>query len=316
MEDFDFHPDKPEFIEKKRKSSLSLTVFSIVIFILIFLLLLGDEINLVIYLVVVLLFHELGHFMMMKLFKYKDVQMLFVPLMGALVQGKKDTYSQRESFFVTLAGPLPGIIVGALLMIYANYTHSFWLVEVSSLFLLLNIVNLVPLSPLDGGQLLKLFVRNGSELFLMVFALISSLFIIVLGFFIDSVITMLFGFFMGFRVRALQKSYQMHKDLKKSGVDYATTYALLTNKDFKKIKQVILEHTPPLRKYIEQVAEEEADPVIASQVNNVLTTPLVYDTSFGFMFLVFLLWISAFLTPVLLYFTLDHRWILSVFSFN
>ena len=316
MEEFDFHPEKPELIEKKRENSLSLTVFSIVIFIFTFMLLLGDEINLIIYLVVVLLFHELGHFLMMKFFHYKEVRMLFVPLMGAFVQGSKDSYSQKQSFIIAIAGPLPGVLVGAVLMWYGNYVHSFWIVEVSALFLLLNIVNLVPLAPLDGGQLFKLFVRNGSELFLMVFALVSSLLVIGLGFLIDSMIVMLFGFFMGFRVRALQKSFQMHKDIRNQGVDYATTYKLLSNGDYRKIKNILLQHSPQLQKYIDLASSEESDPILASQVNNVLSTPIVYDASVFFKLSIFLLWILAFITPIILYYTLDMNWILSVLKFQ
>lgn len=316
MEEFNFHPEKPELIEKKRENSLSLTVFSIVIFIFTFLLLLGDEINLIIYLVVVLLFHELGHFLMMKFFNYKEVRMLFVPLMGAFVQGRKDTYSQRQSFIIAIAGPLPGVLVGAILMWYGNYVHSFWIVEVSALFLLLNIINLVPLSPLDGGQMFKLFIRKGSELFLMVFALVSSLLIIGLGFLIDSLIVMLFGFFMGFRVRALQKSFQMHKDIRNQGVEYATTYKVLSNGDYRKIKNILLNHSPQLQKYIDLAAPEDSDPILASQVNNVLTTPIVYDASAFFKLIILILWILAFITPVILYFTLDMNWILSVLKFQ
>ena len=116
----------------------------------------------------------------------------------------------------------------------------------------------------------------------------------------DSYIIIAFGFFMAFRVRALQKKYQMHKELVGESVNYATTYKLLSNRDFSKIKEVVLHHTPALRKFIDQVSSEEADPVLASQVNNVLVTPIERDTSFFFRFLIVAFWLLSFLSPWIL----------------
>ena len=97
MEDFDFYPQKPELVEHQHKSSLSLTVFSLVLFVLTFMLIFGvKEINFIFYLILVLIIHETGHLLMMKLYRYENVRMLFVPLMGAFVQGKKKNNSQNH----------------------------------------------------------------------------------------------------------------------------------------------------------------------------------------------------------------------------
>jgi Zn-dependent protease len=315
MEQYDMYPPKPDLVEHQPKSSLAVTIFSIVLFVMVFLLLFRDEINFVLYLVVVLLIHEMGHFLMMKLFKYENVRMLFVPLMGAFVQGKKRNYSQKQSFLVTLAGPIPGVAIGAVLMWYGNVVHSQWMVELSSLFLLLNLINLLPLDPLDGGQLFKLYVRRNYELFLMIFALTSSLLIIGLGWLLDSYIIMIFGFFMGFRVRALQKQFIMHKELKNDNVNFSTSYKLLSNRDFSKIKEVVLIHTPQLQRFVDQASEDESDPIVASQVNNVLITPVDMDASLLFRIIVLILWVASFGVPFLLYYTLDHIWLQSVLFF-
>jgi Zn-dependent protease len=314
MEEFDFYPPKPELVEHKPKNNLSLTVFSLVLFVLAFLLLFGsEEFNFILFLITVLIIHEMGHFLMMKLFKYENVRMLFVPLMGAFVQGMKKNYSQKQSFIVIAMGPLPGIVIGAILMWYSNVLHSTWMMQLSALFLLLNIINLLPLDPLDGGQLFKLYAKKNHEMFLMIFAFVSSILIIALGFYLSSYLLMIFGFFMGFRVRALQKQYQMHKELREENVNYSTTYKLLSDRDFKKIKDVVLDNTPQLQKYIDQLSSDQADPLIASQVNNVLVTPLERDASPSFKFVMLVLWLTAFAVPFLLYFTLDIAWIKSVF---
>jgi Zn-dependent protease len=311
MEKFDFYPKKPELVEPKQKTGLSVTIFSMVLFVLVFLLFLGNEFKFVLYLLIVLIIHELGHFLTMKFFKYKNVRMLFVPLMGAFVQGSKATYSQKESLIVTGAGPFPGMVIGSFLVWYASELQSSWLMTLALLFLLLNIINLLPLDPLDGGQLFKLFLKKKYELFLMVFAFLSSLFMIAFGWIISSYIIMLFGFFMGFRVRALQKRFQVHKELLEEAVNYSTTYKLLSNKDFVIIKNIVLNHTPALRKYVDQAASEESDSVIASQVNNVLVAPLIRDASLLFRCGILFLWVLSFITPVLLFYLVDLNWFLA-----
>lgn len=316
MDDSDFYPQKPDLVEYKPKGSAGLTVLSLVMFTMAFLWLFGvEEFNFLIMLVAVLIIHEMGHYIMMKVFKYENVRMLFIPLMGAFVQGKKRNYSQRESFLVILAGPLPGMIIGSLLLWYSNVYHIAWMLQFSALFLLLNIINLLPLDPLDGGQLFKLFAVRKHEYFLMVFAFASSIIIIATGFILSEFgyLLIVFGFFMGFRVRSLQKQYHMHKELKEEAVNYAKTYKHLTNQEFARIKQVVLTHTPQLKKYIDQISEDQSDPLIASQVNSVLVTPLNSDASPVFKSILLVLWLSAFVLPLLMYFVLDLVWIRSAF---
>lgn len=303
--EYDFYPQKPELLEPKAKGNVALTIFSIVLFILTFLFIFTDEVNFVFNLVIVLIIHELGHFSMMKLFGYKNVRMLFIPLMGAFVQGSKDEYSQKQSLLVVGAGPFPGIAIGVALMYFAGVYQEAWMMELSVLFLLLNIINLIPLDPLDGGQIFKLLMKSNHDLFILAFTFISSLVLIAFGWFFDSWVIILFGFFMGFRVRTIQNQYQLRKELKEENVNFRTTYKQLTNRDFSVIKQVILDHTPNLRRFLESVEPEEADPIIASQVNSVLISPVHQDAGLIFKILVILIWLAALSIPFIIIFNFD-----------
>src|SRR5579883_2383282 len=60
----------------------------------------------------VLFLHELGHFLAMRLFRYRDLSMFFLPFFGAAVTGHKDDASLSEKIGVLLAGPLPGLLLG------------------------------------------------------------------------------------------------------------------------------------------------------------------------------------------------------------
>lgn len=112
----------------------------------------------------VVLVHELGHYVGMRWFGYRDVQMFFVPLLGAAVSGRATSTTPWKDGVVTLLGPLPGIAMGlglAIAMVVGNVDRA-WLHELAVLLVLLNAFNLLPLGPLDGGRLLQsvLFSRH------------------------------------------------------------------------------------------------------------------------------------------------------------
>jgi stage IV sporulation protein FB len=292
----DFYPQKPVIEKVKVESNWGLTAFTIVLFIGTFLLVFSDQLEFVLLLIVVLFIHEMGHFAMMKRYDYENVRMLFIPLMGAFVQGMKERYSQKQSFVVAAAGPFPGLILGSIGIWLADTYQIHWLMMLSFLFIFLNAINLLPLDPLDGGQLFKLLVNKKRDLFLMIFALVSSLILIGVGFFIDSYVLMAFGFFMGIRVRGIQRNYQLRKELDEEEVNYVTTYDDLSNRDYAIIRRIIIEQTPTLKKYIElnEGIEEE---IIASHVNGVLLAPVEMDASKTFKWLVVLSWIGLMLLP-------------------
>jgi Zn-dependent protease len=118
--------------------------------------------KLTLWLVPVLLFHEGGHWLMMRVFKYRNVRMFFIPLFGAAVTGHHWNVPGWKKALVYLAGPLPGILVGLGLGIASIVYHNPWMNKAALLLLLLNGMNLLPILPMDGGRVLQdtIFCRN------------------------------------------------------------------------------------------------------------------------------------------------------------
>ena len=111
----------------------------------------------------VLFFHELGHFVAMRLFGYRNVRIFFIPLFGAAVSGRCFQPSGWKRAVVSLMGPLPGIIVGTMLFAAPLWGHPpHWFGRMALVLLSLNLFNLLPLLPFDGGHYLNaiLFCRN------------------------------------------------------------------------------------------------------------------------------------------------------------
>jgi Zn-dependent protease len=106
-----------------------------------------------VWIVGVLALHELGHYLGMRFFGYRDVHMFFMPALGAAVSGQKPGVPAWQESIVLLLGPLPGLLLGCgiyfLDLAYAVpvlRTGAGWLVT-------LNFLNLLPFEPLDGGKL-------------------------------------------------------------------------------------------------------------------------------------------------------------------
>ena len=249
----------------------------------------------------------MGHLLFMKFFKYENVRMLFIPLMGAFVQGSKPKYSQRESLLVVFAGPLPGILFGAIALYVASVIQNESVLTLGFIFIFLNTINLFPIDPLDGGQLFKLLVHRQRDLFLMIFALLSSLLMIVVGFLVDDYLIIIFGFLMGIRVRGMQRNHAVRSKLDELAVNYRCTYEELSNRDYSIIKSVLIDNSTTLKKYIE-MSEEDIDPIIAPKVSAMLIAPIKKDASLFFKIALIILWISSFIVPLILFFNLDFKW--------
>jgi tetratricopeptide (TPR) repeat protein len=145
--------------------------------------------------IITLLLHESGHIITMKLFGYRDTSLLFLPFLGALAIARKENSTLTEKVWVSLAGPLPGLILGLGLTIAFNLQTSYpeitqtaswrtdfvWLREFSLMLIGLNLFNLLPLYPLDGGQVVNLLLFSPNPYLGVLFKSIGLLFLSLLG---------------------------------------------------------------------------------------------------------------------------------------
>jgi Zn-dependent protease len=107
--------------------------------------------------------HEAGHAVAMRMLGYQDVHVFFVPLLGAMTVGRSVTTTVRDRLTVLLAGPVPGLWLAVVLLAIDAAYAPVTLLRMSALALLiLNGLNLLPLTPLDGGRALESLTRPES----------------------------------------------------------------------------------------------------------------------------------------------------------
>lgn len=112
--------------------------------------------------IVVLAFHEAGHYVAMRIFGYRNVRMFFIPFFGAAASGQHYNVAGWKKAVVALAGPVPGILFAVPIGVAGTATERPQLLNAAMFMLFLNGYNLLPMLPLDGGWVLHavLFVRH------------------------------------------------------------------------------------------------------------------------------------------------------------
>lgn len=137
--------------------------------------------------VLLILVHEMGHVYALREFGVRASVPVFIPFVGAFVALKEMPKDARIEAWTAIAGPIVGTGGAMLCWSAALYTgSSFWMAIAYTGFFI-NLFNLIPVRPLDGGRtaaaispklwiagfigVLALFVRSFNPLLLVILIL-------------------------------------------------------------------------------------------------------------------------------------------------
>jgi Zn-dependent protease len=103
--------------------------------------------------VLLILVHELGHAAFMRAFGVPASMPYFIPGFGALITMKGRPASALEEAYIALGGPLVGSVAACAAYAFGVATaQPFWIAAGYTGFFL-NLFNLFPVYPLDGGRI-------------------------------------------------------------------------------------------------------------------------------------------------------------------
>ena len=109
---------------------------------------------------VLILVHEMGHFIEIKRRGLPAEMPVFLPGLGAYVRWTALGVSTKTRALVSLAGPMAGCLGAAVCaLIWAKTGDALWL-GLASLSAMLNVLNLIPIWVLDGSQAIIALNRN------------------------------------------------------------------------------------------------------------------------------------------------------------
>ncbi len=262
----------------------------------------------------IVMIHELGHFFAMKYFKYSDLGIFFIPLLGAYVSGRKREVSQKQSAIILLAGPLPGIIIGSILYIAGEKNPSLSLFDIpfsriAVLFIILNLINLFPVYPLDGGQLLNRVFLDEESWVSKLFIILSAGFMAWFAWNLYSssghalyLALLLFPLTILLRLQSDSKFKAIEKRIEDEQINADISYEDLPDEDYWKIRNILVTQHPSFRDiepappYEYSLREEK----VMATIQSLLHRHLIQDLSVAGKIFIFLIWVAAIASPWLL----------------
>lgn len=106
-------------------------------------------------LIACLVFHEYGHIRAMKYFGMKTKGIYLIPFMGGLALSDEKINTRWQDVVISIMGPTFGLLMSIGSLIAYHATGNVFFAGLAAFNALLNLFNLLPILPLDGGHILK-----------------------------------------------------------------------------------------------------------------------------------------------------------------
>tara|TARA_R110001583_G_scaffold50929_3_gene158947 strand:- start:14477 stop:15607 length:1131 start_codon:yes stop_codon:yes gene_type:complete len=106
-------------------------------------------------LIACLVFHEYGHIRAMKYFGMKTKGIYLIPFVGGLAVSDEKINTRWQDVVISIMGPTFGLLMSVACLFVYWLTGSEFFAGLAAFNALLNLFNLLPILPLDGGHILK-----------------------------------------------------------------------------------------------------------------------------------------------------------------
>ncbi|WP_110455830.1 site-2 protease family protein [Shewanella algidipiscicola] len=106
-------------------------------------------------LIACLVFHEYGHIRAMQYFGMKTKGIYLIPFMGGLALSDEKINTRWQDVVISIMGPTFGLLMSLASLLVYWVTGNIFFAGLAAFNALLNLFNLLPILPLDGGHILK-----------------------------------------------------------------------------------------------------------------------------------------------------------------
>jgi hypothetical protein len=167
-------------------------------------------------------------------------------LFGAAALGKKRDATPVERGWVLLAGPLPGLIVGSALIPFALTNENSWLQQSCWMLLAINLFNLVPGGPLDGGRFLSLVLFSRKPMLRAVAQILGAALLGYLAWLLDAYLIGVIAFFTLTSTRYVTKSLECALRLREELGEEVVAQSRPSDDDLPQVARIVVEEFQPL----------------------------------------------------------------------
>ncbi|MDF2501804.1 MAG: hypothetical protein K0Q77_2518 [Anaerosporomusa subterranea] len=133
--------------------------------------------------VILLLVHELGHVVASRIMGIRTSALLFIPFIGAVVRLATPPQTLKSEANIALGGPALGTLSALVCLAVYFWTDGILMLALSYTACLINLFNLIPCAPFDGGRIGAVispyFWRMGSLVLLLVLLFTKNIIILL-----------------------------------------------------------------------------------------------------------------------------------------
>lgn len=168
-------------------------------------------------LVIMIFIHEMGHVWAAKIRGLPVSAPSFIPFLGALITMKRSPSDAETEAFIAYGGPLLGSLGALACYGLGIWLHDEVLLVVAFVGFMINLFNLLPIHPLDGGRIVVAITRWLWAIGLVAgLALIVYLRSVILIFVYILFVTELWGMFRGKNKKGKPVNFQLKARVEKS----------------------------------------------------------------------------------------------------
>lgn len=297
--EFGGFPEKP--IEESKQQSINRSLMSLGLFIGAFYLIFRWDFTYILVLAGVIFIHEIGHYLAMRIFKYKDLGIFFVPLVGAFASGTKDNISQKQRVIILLSGPLPGVIIGLIIYYFGLRDQNEFLLRTSNIFILLNLFNLLPVMPLDGGRVLKSMFFENNEIISKIFIFLSIAVLTYYSLTSQSYFLLIIPFFLLMQLSSQSQIKKVKIGAESQGINLDKSYGELTDEEYWLIRDEIGTHMKYYERFItpKRYVMADNESKIIKQVKNIIQKKPTKDLKVIGKIFITVSWFLTFIIPLI-----------------
>jgi len=99
--------------------------------------------------------HEHGHLWATRRYGFKTKGIFFIPLLGGVALADGHAQTQEQEVVIALMGPIWGLGVSILYALVYYFTHNELVAALGLVLASINLFNLLPVYPMDGGRVAK-----------------------------------------------------------------------------------------------------------------------------------------------------------------
>ena len=107
-----------------------------------------------------LVFHEVGHYLVARKLGAKPTGIYMIPLLGAATTMEREIKKMKDEAIIAIAGPIFGVISSAIILFIATFTGSTYLFGLAGVNAFINLFQILPLPLLDGGRVTNMIILD------------------------------------------------------------------------------------------------------------------------------------------------------------